>query len=99
MQTQMIPLASIDLEAHRCPDTGYLRGTMPSFAANVSQNGLLRPLIVVADGDRFKLIQGYRRFFACKAVGFSAVPCAVVDAPCPDSSEFVLPAPFGKPQN
>ena len=60
------PRATMDPEALR------------ELADSIRQNGLLQPLVVrPAEGDRFELIAGERRFQACRQAGLEAVPVVV----------------------
>jgi ParB/RepB/Spo0J family partition protein len=56
------------------------------LAADIKRNGLYYPLIVEANGDRYKLRDGKRRWHACKAIPLYNVRCIVHgegDAPAP----------------
>lgn len=49
------------------------------LAASIKANGLLSPLSVVPNGERYRVIAGHRRLAACKQAGTGAVPCFVLD--------------------
>lgn len=54
-------------------------GDVTDLAASIKANGLLSPLSVVPNGERYRVITGHRRLAACKQAGTGAVPCFVLD--------------------
>lgn len=54
-------------------------GDVTDLAASIKTNGLLSPLSVVPNGERYRVIAGHRRLAACKQAGTGAVPCFVLD--------------------
>jgi len=46
---------------------------------SIKQFGILEPLLVRRDGDKFVLIAGYRRLTAAQNVGLDEVPCRVLE--------------------
>lgn len=54
-------------------------GDVTDLAASIKTNGLLTPLSVVPNGERYRVIAGHRRLAACKQAGIGAVPCFVLD--------------------
>ena len=54
-------------------------GDVTDLAASIKANGLLTPLSVVSNGERYMVIAGHRRLAACKQAGIGAVPCFVLD--------------------
>ncbi len=54
-------------------------GDVTDLAASIKTNGLLSPLSVVPNGERYRVIAGHRRLAACKQAGTRAVPCFVLD--------------------
>ena len=53
-------------------------GDVTDLAASIKANGLLSPLSVVPNGERYRVIAGHRRLAACKQAGIRAVPCFVL---------------------
>lgn len=53
-------------------------GGVNDLAASIKTNGLLTPLSVVPNGERYRVIAGHRRLAACKQAGIRAVPCFVL---------------------
>ena len=54
-------------------------GDVTDLAASIKANGLLSPISVVPNGERYRVIAGHRRLAACKQAGTGAVPCFVLD--------------------
>ena len=54
-------------------------GDVTDLADSIKANGLLSPLSVVPNGERYRVIAGHRRLAACKQAGTGAVPCFVLD--------------------
>ncbi len=46
---------------------------------SISQDGLLQPILVVIEGDRYKLVAGERRFRAVKMLGWESIPALVLE--------------------
>jgi len=45
---------------------------------NIQEKGLLQPIVVSATGTgRFRIVAGYKRFLACKRLGWSSVPVII----------------------
>lgn len=53
-------------------------GDVTDLAASIKTNGLLTPLSVVPNGERYMVIAGHRRLAACKQAGTGAVPCFIL---------------------
>lgn len=53
-------------------------GDVTDLADSIKANGLLSPLSVVPNGQRYRVIAGHRRLSACKQAGTGAVPCFVL---------------------
>lgn len=53
-------------------------GDVNDLAASIKTNGLLTPLSVVPNGERYRVIAGHRRLAACKQAGIRTVPCFVL---------------------
>ena len=49
------------------------------LAESIREKGLLYPLIVRVNGDRFQLVAGQRRFLACKKIGLRRIQCQVLE--------------------
>lgn len=54
-------------------------GDVTDLANSIKANGLLSPLSVVPNGERYRVIAGHRRLAACKQAGIGAVPCFVLN--------------------
>ena len=47
---------------------------------SIVQHGLLNPIIVrTKEGNCFEIVAGYRRYLACKSLGWKKIPCHIVN--------------------
>jgi len=51
------------------------------LAENIRRYGLLNPLVVFRDKKVYRLLAGYRRYYALKKLGWSAAPALVLNLP------------------
>lgn len=49
------------------------------IADSIDNVGVIEPIIVVKDGERYKILSGRHRFRACKKLGKHEIPCYVKD--------------------
>lgn len=49
------------------------------LAEDIKVNGLYHNIVVVSDGEKYKIISGERRYRALKSLGYKKVPCQVRD--------------------
>ncbi len=49
------------------------------LASTISVSGVLQPIIVAKDGEKFKIIAGERRFRASKIANLKSIPAKIVD--------------------
>src|SRR6185503_13127554 len=50
---------------------------LEELAQSIRHNGIIQPLVVRRDGDRFKIVAGERRWRAAQKAGLHRVPCIV----------------------
>lgn len=50
------------------------------LAESIRALGVLQPIVVRPDGDRFRIIAGHRRYEACKLIGLAQMPAIVREA-------------------
>ena len=67
---------------------------LAELAASIRESGVLQPLLVTRDGERYRLIAGERRLRAAKLAGLSAVSAFFLLPMCPAISPG-YPASFG----
>lgn len=53
---------------------------LEELAESIREHGILQPLIVSSNGERYEIIAGERRFQAAKSIGLKTVPVIVRDA-------------------
>jgi ParB family chromosome partitioning protein len=62
------------------PRTEFDEEEIAALAGSLSDHGLLQPIVVRREGDRYQLISGERRWRAAIRAGWSEVPATVRDA-------------------
>ena len=72
----MIPISSID-DFPNHPFQVRDDDEMELLANSISSNGVLNPVILRANGERFEIIAGHRRKYACAKIGVEEVPAIV----------------------
>lgn len=60
------------------------------LAQSIKQHGVLQPILVVQDGDRYKVIAGERRLRASKLAGLDRIPARVLQTNDKDTHEVAL---------
>lgn len=71
-----IPVAKIDPNPVQ-PRTSFDPESLRELAASIRSDGVLQPVLVSPDGDRYTLIVGERRLKACRLAGLPTVPAIV----------------------
>ncbi len=71
-----IPVAKIDPNPVQ-PRTSFNPESLRELAASIRSDGVLQPVLVSPDGDRYTLVVGERRLKACRLAGLPTVPAIV----------------------
>src|ERR1019366_6761989 len=74
-----IPLNKISLPAQERKYFGQVE--LEELAATIRLHGVLEPIIVVRDGEGYRVIAGQRRAMAAKLANRETIPAAVRDKP------------------
>jgi len=74
--TRDVPIALIDPNPEQ-PRTNFDDGPLRALAESIRTYGVLQPLVVEADGTRFRLVAGERRMRAAQLAGLGRVPAVV----------------------
>ena len=72
------------------PRTHFDEGSLEGLADSIRAHGVVQPLLVRRQGERFELIAGERRWRAARLAGLSKVPIVVRDVPDGDLLEIAL---------
>jgi len=51
------------------------------LAESIREKGVLQPILVRLDGDKYEIIAGHRRYLACKLLSEKTIPAIVKDLP------------------
>jgi len=68
-----IPMRKIDI-----PPRQRKLGNLTGLVASIQRLRLQQPILVVRRGSRYQIIDGRRRYHACKRLGLSAIPAIVL---------------------
>lgn len=68
--------ARIDINPQQ-PRTHFNESALNDLAESIKQHGIISPLIVTKNGDRFELIAGERRLRSAKLIGLKEVPVII----------------------
>ena len=74
MNIRNIPVAQIDDKDRAREDYGDI----DALQTDIKQHGLINPITVTKDGDRFRLLAGGRRFRSIQGLKWDTVPCVVM---------------------
>lgn len=72
------------------PRTHFDEGSLEGLADSIRTHGIVQPLLVRRQGDRYELIAGERRWRAARLAGLSKVPVVVKEVPDQDLLEIAL---------
>lgn len=72
------------------PRTNFDEGSLEGLADSIRTHGIVQPLLVRRQGDRYELIAGERRWRAARLAGLAKVPVIVKDVPDKDLLEIAL---------
>lgn len=59
------------------PRKEFAPEALEALANSIKEHGVLQPLVVVKEGDKYKIVAGERRFRASKMVGLEKVPVII----------------------
>ena len=72
------------------PRTNFKPEEIEELAASIEKEGLLQPIVVRAQGDRYQIIAGERRWQACRSLGLRNVPVRIISANDDKAIELAL---------
>src|SRR4051794_13424154 len=70
--------------------THFDAAEIDALAHSVKEHGILQPILVVQDGDRYKVIAGERRLRAAKMAGLDRIPARVLSTNDKATHEIAL---------
>lgn len=72
------------------PRMHFDEGSLEGLADSIRSHGIVQPLLVRRQGDRYELIAGERRWRAAQLAGLAKVPVVIKDVPDQDLLEIAL---------
>jgi len=79
----------IEFNPHQ-PRTSFPASTLNDLAESIKQHGIIQPLVVTRNGDRFELIAGERRLRSARLLGLKEVPVIVREEKAQKKLELAL---------
>ena len=73
-----IALSDIDPNPEQ-PRREFDKAALEQLAESIRQSGILQPLLVTREGQRYRIVAGERRYRAARLAGLHTVPCLVRD--------------------
>jgi ParB family transcriptional regulator, chromosome partitioning protein len=64
--------------------TKFNDDSLQELASNIKENGLIQPLVIHREGNKFVLICGERRFRAMSLIPFETAPCFILENKTPE---------------
>ncbi len=77
MNMVQLPIEQIEIPADHVR-SNLDEQKLTDLVSSISEVGLLHPIIVIADGERYKLVAGARRLAACIKLGYERIPAFVL---------------------
>ena len=84
---QLIPTERIVPDANQPRDSV---GDLSGLKDSIKEKGIIEPLVVRREGDKYRIISGERRYQAAKEVGLDKIPCVVRESDDQDTLEVAL---------
>jgi len=72
------------------PRLDFYDDSIKGLAESIKANGLLQPVTVRQNGDKFELIAGERRYRACKLNGFNEIEAIILEKNDDESANLAL---------
>ncbi|MBQ7095674.1 MAG: ParB/RepB/Spo0J family partition protein [Clostridia bacterium] len=72
------------------PRTVFREEGLQELAASIASHGILQPLIILREGEGYRLIAGERRLRAAKLAGLKKVPCILTEKPQEEAAVLSL---------
>lgn len=86
---QTVAINAIQPNPHQ-PRTVMEERKLNELAASIREHGLIQPLIVTQDGDKYTLIAGERRWRAAQLAGLEALPVVIKEATPQEMLELAI---------
>ncbi len=71
-----VPISEIDPNSAQ-PRRDFDKESLEQLADSIRQAGVLSPILLVENGERFRIVAGERRFRAARIAGLETIPCIV----------------------
>lgn len=86
---QWLPISAI-LPATHQPRTVFREEQIRALSQSIAAHGILQPLLVMREGDHYRLIAGERRLRAAKEARLTKVPCILTEKTPAEAAKLSL---------
>jgi ParB family chromosome partitioning protein len=87
--SRLLPVDAIDPNPEQ-PRRRFAPEQLESLAESIVRHGVLQPIVVRRNADRYELVVGERRWRAARAAGLETIPAVIADADAADRLELAL---------
>ncbi len=77
-QKDIIATNKIDANPNQ-PRKTFDEEKLEELSSSIKEHGVLQPIIVKKNNDRFTLVAGERRLRACKKINIQDIPCVIIE--------------------
>lgn len=88
-QLRELPLADVVPDANQ-PRTHFNEAQLAALADSIRENGVIQPIVVVKEGNKYKIVAGERRWRASKIAGLDKIPAIIRTLDAQKSLEISL---------
>ncbi len=90
-KSNVVELNIVDVEPNKNqPRRAFDREKLDELADSISKNGVIQPINVVKNGDRYMIVTGERRWRASKQAGLKVIPAIIREYDEPKIMEIAL---------
>ena len=72
------------------PRLDFYESSLEGLAESIKENGLLQPISVRKNGNKYEIIAGERRFRACLMLGYETIDAIILDKTDDESANLAL---------
>lgn len=87
----LVELALTEIEANpNQPRRHFLEDEMATLVESLKQHGLIQPIVVSKQGEKYQIVAGERRWRAAQLAGFKTIPVVIKDYSTEQITEIAL---------
>jgi len=83
------PINKIDINVNQ-PRKNFNKESLQELCDSIKQHGIIQPIIIVPNGDRYTIVAGERRYRAAKMAGLKIIPAIIKNYTAKQIKEVAL---------